>query len=159
MCCIFQSIIPHGCLTWTKNCVLHVIWKIYRREPCSKHRPRKSKFIYTLPWFSASIFRKVQPLNTQTLHSVVSSALTKRLTLRWSESTLNVPYRSCKTAWPVSQLESLFLPHFPLEDRHQDSKYKKLPDISKGAFGVICPILDLEANELFALKVLSKSKV
>lgn len=78
---------------------------------------------------------------------------------RWSESTLNVPYRSCKTAWPVSQLESLFLPHFPLEDRHQDSKYKKLPDISKGAFGVICPILDLEANELFALKVLSKSKI
>lgn len=98
-------------------------------------------------------------LNTQTYHRTVCFTLTKPLTLRWSESTLSVPYRSCKTAWPVSQLESLFLPQFPLEDRHEDSKYKKLPDISKGAFGVICPILDLETNELFALKVLSKSKV
>lgn len=81
------------------------------------------------------------------------------LIFRWRESTLTLPYQCCKTAWPVSQLESFFLPEFPVKDLHKDNNYEKLPQISRGAFGKIYRILDLEKNEIFALKVLSKSKV
>lgn len=78
---------------------------------------------------------------------------------RWRESTLTLPYESSKTAWPVSQLESYFLPEFPISDSHKDNKFETLENINKGAFGKIYKIRDLEKNEIFALKVLSKSKV
>ncbi|KAH1025984.1 ribosomal protein S6 kinase-related protein isoform X2 [Dendroctonus ponderosae] len=78
---------------------------------------------------------------------------------RWRESTLTLPHQACKTAWPVSQLETFFLPSFPVETFHKDNNFTKLPQISKGAFGNIYQILDLEKNEIFALKVLSKSKI
>jgi hypothetical protein len=76
---------------------------------------------------------------------------------RWKESTLTLPYESSKTAWPVSQTESFFLPEFPLLTGDKEKKYKNLGEINKGAFGKVYRVE--EEGRVYALKVLSKSKV
>ncbi|XP_050311364.1 serine/threonine-protein kinase S6KL [Anthonomus grandis grandis] len=91
--------------------------------------------------------------------STVSRPWSRVSRRRRQESTLTLPYEPCKTAWPVSQLESLFLPDFPVKNYHKDDKYQKLPQISSGAFGKIYQVKDTEENKIFALKVLSKSKI
>ncbi|KAJ3623799.1 hypothetical protein MTP99_017462 [Tenebrio molitor] len=76
---------------------------------------------------------------------------------RWKESTLTLPYESSKTAWPVSQTESFFLPEFPLLTGDKEKKYKNLGEINKGAFGKVYRVE--EEGRVYALKVLSKSKI
>lgn len=78
---------------------------------------------------------------------------------RWKNSTLSLTYDQSKTAWPVSQLQSYFLPEFPIKDHHKDKNLETLQLISKGAFGKVYKIVNLEKNEIFALKVLSKSQI
>uniref|UniRef100_V5IA83 Serine/threonine-protein kinase n=1 Tax=Anoplophora glabripennis TaxID=217634 RepID=V5IA83_ANOGL len=78
---------------------------------------------------------------------------------RWKESTLTLPYESSKTAWPVSQLESYFLPEFPVTASINEKRFDVLDEISKGAFGKVYKVKDLEKGQIFALKVLSKSKI
>ncbi|XP_064213508.1 serine/threonine-protein kinase S6KL [Tribolium castaneum] len=75
---------------------------------------------------------------------------------RWKESTLTLPYESSKTAWPVSQIESFFLPEFPF--RSEGKHFTNLGEINKGAFGKVYKVSD-EKGTLYALKVLSKSKI
>ncbi|CAH0564536.1 unnamed protein product [Brassicogethes aeneus] len=78
---------------------------------------------------------------------------------RWKESTLTLPYESSKTAWPVSQLESSFLPEFPVTDSRNEQRFQVLEEIRQGAFGKVYKVNDKEQDKIFALKVLSKSKV
>nr|XP_023027808.1 serine/threonine-protein kinase S6KL-like [Leptinotarsa decemlineata] len=78
---------------------------------------------------------------------------------RWKESTLTLPYESSKTAWPVTQLESFFLPEFPVTASQNEKKFNIVQEISKGAFGKVYKVEDLESGRTFALKVLSKSKI
>lgn len=80
---------------------------------------------------------------------------------RWKESTLTLPYESSKTAWPVTQLESYFLPEFPVSTSHYNTggNFEILGDISKGAFGKVYKVHDLDKGTFYALKVLSKSKI
>ncbi|XP_063917580.1 serine/threonine-protein kinase S6KL [Zophobas morio] len=77
---------------------------------------------------------------------------------RWKESTLTLPYESSKTAWPVSQTESFFLPEFPLLTNNKENKFENLGEINKGAFGKVYKVKD-EKGDVYALKVLSKSKI
>ncbi|RZC39532.1 serine/threonine-protein kinase SgK494-like [Asbolus verrucosus] len=74
---------------------------------------------------------------------------------RWKESTLTLPYESSKTAWPVSQSESFFLPEFPLSS--DEKRFEDLGEISRGAFGKVHRVQ--EGGRVYALKVLSKSKI
>ncbi|CAH1108502.1 unnamed protein product [Psylliodes chrysocephalus] len=78
---------------------------------------------------------------------------------RWKESTLTLPYESSKTAWPVSQLESRFLPEFPVASSENEKRFDILEEINKGAFGKVYKANDSKSGGTFALKVLSKSKV
>ncbi|XP_049817221.1 serine/threonine-protein kinase S6KL [Aethina tumida] len=78
---------------------------------------------------------------------------------RWKESTLTLPYESSKTAWPVTQTESSFLPEFPITATHNEKRFELVKEVSKGAFGKVYKVNDLEREQSFALKVLSKSKV
>ncbi|KAG5887204.1 hypothetical protein JTB14_016689 [Gonioctena quinquepunctata] len=78
---------------------------------------------------------------------------------RWKESTLTLPYESSKTAWPVTQLESFFLPEFPVTASHNEKRFNIVEQISRGAFGKVYKAEDLESGHIFALKVLAKSKI
>ncbi|XP_057661089.1 serine/threonine-protein kinase S6KL-like [Diorhabda carinulata] len=78
---------------------------------------------------------------------------------RWKESTLTLPYESSKTAWPVSQLESCFLPEFPVSTSYNEKRFDVIEEINKGSFGKVYKAQDLESGRIFALKVLSKSKI
>ncbi|XP_014254335.1 serine/threonine-protein kinase S6KL [Cimex lectularius] len=76
----------------------------------------------------------------------------------WRESTLTDPFESIKTAWPVPFIESLFLPDFKINftDEH---KYEVLYLISKGAYGKVYKVLKRGTEEIYAMKVLSKSQI
>lgn len=78
---------------------------------------------------------------------------------RWKESTLTLPYEASKTAWPVSQLESYFLPEFPIAGANIENKFDVVHEVAKGAFGKVYKVADKETGRVYALKVLSKSKV
>ncbi|XP_066246705.1 serine/threonine-protein kinase S6KL [Euwallacea similis] len=127
-----------------------------RTDSVLPSRRNHSQKITSNPNNNLRSFLRVESQQSTYSVSKLWSRISRR---RWKESTLTLPYQSCKTAWPVTQRESLFLPAFPVEVRHKNSNYEKLPEISRGAFGKIYRILDLEKNEIFALKVLSKSKI
>ncbi|CAG9863547.1 unnamed protein product [Phyllotreta striolata] len=78
---------------------------------------------------------------------------------RWKESTLTLPYESSKTAWPVSQSESCFLPVFPIASSRDEQRFDIIEEINRGAFGKVYKAKEVPTGETFALKVLSKSKV
>ncbi|XP_028148616.2 serine/threonine-protein kinase S6KL isoform X1 [Diabrotica virgifera virgifera] len=78
---------------------------------------------------------------------------------RWKESTLTLPYESSKTAWPVSQSESCFLPEFPVSISYNEKRFEVIEEVNKGSFGKVYKAQDSESGRIFALKVLSKSKI
>ncbi|KAK9888158.1 hypothetical protein WA026_000427 [Henosepilachna vigintioctopunctata] len=69
------------------------------------------------------------------------------------------PYESRKTQWPVPQVESCFLPEFSVIGSSDQEKYKIIEEISSGSFSRVYKVLKSDSNEIFALKVISKSKV
>ncbi|KAF7274285.1 hypothetical protein GWI33_013047, partial [Rhynchophorus ferrugineus] len=75
------------------------------------------------------------------------------------ESTRTLSSELSRTAWPVSQTESYFLPEFPVAHTQQDNKFESIAEISRGAFGKVYKVNHLGKNETFALKVLSKHKI
>ncbi|XP_076270437.1 ribosomal protein S6 kinase like isoform X2 [Rhynchophorus ferrugineus] len=82
-----------------------------------------------------------------------------RIYRRSKESTRTLSSELSRTAWPVSQTESYFLPEFPVAHTQQDNKFESIAEISRGAFGKVYKVNHLGKNETFALKVLSKHKI
>lgn len=78
---------------------------------------------------------------------------------RWKESTLTLPFEASKTAWPVSNIESLFLPEFPVSPLISQNFINIVEFIAYGAFGKVYKVKEKTSDKLYALKVLSKSKV
>lgn len=78
---------------------------------------------------------------------------------RCKQSTLTLPLSSSKTSWPISQIEASFLPEFPATAIVNQEKYHKIEEINSGSYGKVYKVLNSETNEIFALKVLSKSKI
>ncbi|KRT81477.1 protein kinase, partial [Oryctes borbonicus] len=109
---------------------------------------------------SYSLFRKsfISLGSQQSVYSVSRpwSRVSRR---RWKESTLTLPYESSKTAWPVSQLESYFLPIFPVNYSSFGDKYQLIEEIASGAFGKVYKVYSSEDKKYYALKILSKSKI
>lgn len=90
---------------------------------------------------------------------VIGNVFTFFYYFRWKESTLTLPYEASKTAWPVSQLESYFLPEFPIAGTTLENKFSVVQEVAKGAFGKVYKVTEKETGQIYALKVLSKSKV
>ncbi|XP_043205340.1 serine/threonine-protein kinase S6KL-like [Amphibalanus amphitrite] len=78
---------------------------------------------------------------------------------RWSQATLEDPLVGCKTAWPVSLVESLFLPDFPVRKHCHQTIFSVEKTLGTGAFGKVYQVKHKESGELFALKILSKAHV
>ncbi|XP_037076774.1 serine/threonine-protein kinase S6KL-like [Pollicipes pollicipes] len=78
---------------------------------------------------------------------------------RWSQTTLEDPLLGCKTAWPVTLVESLFLPDFPIRERCHETLYRVVKTLGSGAFGKVYQVAHEEAGESYALKILSKAHV
>lgn len=51
------------------------------------------------------------------------------------------------------------MPEFPITATHNEKRFELVKEVSKGAFGKVYKVNDLEREQSFALKVLSKSKV
>lgn len=78
---------------------------------------------------------------------------------RCKESTQLLSYDSSKTTWPVSQLESFFLPDFPLLSDENETDFRLLGEINKGSFGKVYQVEDKKDGKIYALKVFSKANV
>lgn len=78
---------------------------------------------------------------------------------RWSERTISNPLVSSKTAWPVSLMESLFLPEFKVQNNISEEAFSLIGNISTGAFGKVYKVQKKDNNKIYAMKVLSKCKI
>ncbi|CAG5088918.1 Similar to S6KL: Serine/threonine-protein kinase S6KL (Drosophila melanogaster) [Cotesia congregata] len=77
----------------------------------------------------------------------------------WTEGTLNDPLNSSKTAWPVPKFEAIFLPEFKVREQPINNEYNFIKFIAKGAYGRVYKVEDNVSGNVYALKVISKSKI
>lgn len=85
--------------------------------------------------------------------------LTFWVAFRWNQSTLEDPLHSCKTAWPVTLAESLFISDFPIKDHNKETNYEVIKTLGSGAFGKVYQVKHKQSGDLFAMKVLSKAHI
>lgn len=78
---------------------------------------------------------------------------------RWHQATLNDPLEAAKTAWPVPYIEAIFLPEFKIKGSVTERDFQVVSTISRGAFGKVYKVMKEDANEIYALKILSKSQI
>jgi len=78
---------------------------------------------------------------------------------RWQERTLASPLAASKTAWPVPFTESLFLPTFPVRGVINEESFEEVEAIANGAFGSVTKVIKLDNQQIYAMKVLSKSRI
>ncbi|XP_045477451.1 serine/threonine-protein kinase S6KL isoform X2 [Harmonia axyridis] len=64
-----------------------------------------------------------------------------------------------KTLWPVSQIESCFLPEFSVIASTNKDKYEIIEELGRGSFSKVYKVRHIDNGNFFALKVLSKSKI
>lgn len=64
-----------------------------------------------------------------------------------------------KTLWPVACREFLFLPEFKVQKGKLEDNYEVINFVAKGAFGTVYKVRKLSDSQVYALKVLEKSKV
>lgn len=70
-----------------------------------------------------------------------------------SRQTLN------KEIWPISQITACFLPVFPNHPAIENNNLLFIEQLGKGSFGSVFKVKELTTNQVYALKVLSKSKI
>lgn len=78
---------------------------------------------------------------------------------RWSEGTLNDPFNSSKTAWPVPTFEAIFLPEFKVREDPVKNDYTFMELIAKGAYGRVYKVENKITKKIFALKMISKARI
>lgn len=64
-----------------------------------------------------------------------------------------------KTLWPVACREFLFLPEYKVQHGDIEKKFEIITFVAKGAFGSVYKVRQIKDSQVFALKVLEKSKV
>ncbi|XP_057322754.1 serine/threonine-protein kinase S6KL [Microplitis mediator] len=77
----------------------------------------------------------------------------------WTEGTLNDPLSSSKTVWPVPKFEAIFLPEFKVREHPINNDYNFIKFIAKGAYGRVFKVEDKVTGNIYALKVISKSRI
>lgn len=69
------------------------------------------------------------------------------------------PLTSSKTCWPVSHVESIFLPQFKIRSDNTEEKYRIIKKLARGAFGKVYYVEERDTEKYYALKVVSKGQV
>lgn len=64
-----------------------------------------------------------------------------------------------KTLWPVACREFLFLPEFKVNNGKLEDRFQVISYVAKGSFGTVYKVRRTNDSQVFALKVLEKSKV
>ncbi|XP_012528317.1 serine/threonine-protein kinase S6KL [Monomorium pharaonis] len=77
----------------------------------------------------------------------------------WTKGATQDIHASSKTVWPISRLQSMFLPEFPVKEVSLKSGYTFLDVIAKGAYGKVYKMRKQETSQIFALKVISKAMI
>lgn len=72
---------------------------------------------------------------------------------------MNDPLNSSKTAWPVPKFEAIFLPEFKVREQPINNEYNFIKFIAKGAYGRVYKVEDKVSGNVYALKVISKSRI
>uniref|UniRef100_T1JMW4 Protein kinase domain-containing protein n=1 Tax=Strigamia maritima TaxID=126957 RepID=T1JMW4_STRMM len=78
---------------------------------------------------------------------------------KWKESTLENPMNASKTAWPVSVVESMFMPEFSIKQQIDESHFQIIETVARGAFGKVLKVMKKDDRQFYAMKILSKSHV
>lgn len=69
------------------------------------------------------------------------------------------PLGLSKTTWPVPLSEALFLPDFNVNEDSVSLEYSLLEYLSKGAYGSVHKVLKRDTRQIYALKVMQKSRI
>ncbi|KAI5716265.1 hypothetical protein M8J76_003687 [Diaphorina citri] len=91
--------------------------------------------------------------------SKVSRPWSKVSRRQWQESTLNNPYKAARTAWPVPQIESLFLPEFSIQGSVNVDHFDIKEFIAQGSYGKVYRAIKKDTEQVFAIKILNKSQI
>jgi len=82
-----------------------------------------------------------------------------RLSRRSLKTHSSDPYLSSKTVWPVNLCEAPFLPEFPIRNGIDESNFIVLEIISSGGYGKVYKVVKKDDDNIFAMKVISKSQI
>lgn len=141
------------------------------KKPQRKYQEQKLERSASLEGFSTRLngsFRRIYrslscsslhsswPLKRDTFDQHCRRPLSRVSRRRRKESTAADARLLARTCWPVSNAESLFLPHFPV-DCNAVHRFHFVGHVANGAFGKVHRVR--RASEDFALKVLSKSEI
>lgn len=66
---------------------------------------------------------------------------------------------NARSIWPITQTETIFLPHFKIYERPLEKEFHVLRLIDAGGFGSVHYVQDKVTSTYYALKVLSKAKL
>ncbi|KAL1450465.1 hypothetical protein WDU94_002831 [Cyamophila willieti] len=91
--------------------------------------------------------------------SKVSRPWSKISRRQWQDSTLNNPYKASQTAWPVPQIEALFLPEFSIQGSVTSDHFEMKEFIAQGSYGKVYRAIKKDTNQEFAIKILNKSQI
>uniref|UniRef100_A0A8D8W4Y1 Serine/threonine-protein kinase S6KL n=1 Tax=Cacopsylla melanoneura TaxID=428564 RepID=A0A8D8W4Y1_9HEMI len=91
--------------------------------------------------------------------SKVSRPWSKISRRQWQDSTLNNPYKAAQTAWPVPQIEALFLPEFSIQGLVTLEHFEMKEFIAQGSYGKVYRAIKKDTNQVFAIKILNKSQI
>lgn len=87
----------------------------------------------------------------------------------WISSTAFISYRKefkksklyhlSKAFWPISKLETTFLPEFPVNLKAHKDNYTAISEIARGSYGKVDKVVANRPQAVYALKTLSKRQV
>ncbi|CAF4679105.1 unnamed protein product [Rotaria socialis] len=74
-------------------------------------------------------------------------------------SSLRNPYRRSSTNFPVHGHEALFLPEFSIKGKITEADFEVIDIIARGAFGNVIQVCSIHDNQIYAMKIMSKSQI
>ncbi|XP_070506281.1 serine/threonine-protein kinase S6KL [Chironomus tepperi] len=111
---------------------------------------------HTLRQFYTKIRR--HSLKEDTDNNNSSFGIERKFSSNWTYK-LKDEKSSIKTLWPVCCREYLFLPEFKVHNEELKTKYEIIDFIASGSFGKVYKVRQQNTNDIFALKILEKSKI
>lgn len=87
-----------------------------------------------------------------------SKCAERKLSSNWTYK-LKDEKSALKTLWPIACREYLFLPEFKVHNEELQENYEIVEFIAKGAFGKVFKVRQRKTSQIYALKVLEKSKI